>query len=42
MTKITLHKVKRKRGAVWMLRWYDSHGRRCGETIGKVGEITKR
>ncbi|MEE9130600.1 MAG: tyrosine-type recombinase/integrase [Phycisphaerales bacterium] len=42
MTKITLHKVKRKRGSVWMLRWYDSRGRRCGETIGKVGVMTKR
>lgn len=42
MTKITLHKVKRKRGAVWMLRWYDSRRRRCGETIGKVGVMTKR
>ena len=42
MTKITLHKVKRKRGSVWMLRWYDSRGRRCGETIGKFGVMTKR
>ncbi len=42
MTKISLHKVKRKTGAVWMLRWYDSRGKRCGETIGKVGVMTKR
>ncbi len=39
---ITLHRVKRKTGAVWMLRWYDSRGKRCGETIGKVGVMTKR
>ena len=42
MTKITLHRVKRKRGAVWMLRWFDSRGHRCGETIGKLGVMTKR
>lgn len=42
MTKITLHRVKRKTGSVWMMRWYDSRGRRCGDTIGKVGVMTKR
>ena len=42
MTKISVYKIKRQRGAVWMLRWYDSRGRRCGETIGKFGVMTKR
>lgn len=42
MTNISLHNVKRKNSRVWMLRWYDSQGRRCGETIGKVGKMTKR
>ena len=42
MTTITLHNVKRTNRRVWMLRWYDSRGRRCGETIGKVGLTTKR
>ncbi len=41
-TKISLHKVKRKTGSVWMLRWYDSKGKRCGDTIGKVGVMMKR
>ena len=42
MTKITLHRVKRTTGSAWMLRWYDSRGKRCGETIGKIGLMTKR
>lgn len=42
MTKITLHRVKRKTGSVWMLRWYDSRGKRCGETVGKTDLMTKR
>lgn len=42
MTTITLHKVKRKNGSVWMLRWYDSQGKRNGETIGKVGLMNKK
>ncbi len=42
MTTITLHNVKRTNGRVWMLRWYDSRGKRCGDTIGKVGVMTKR
>lgn len=40
--KITLHKVKRKRGAAWALRWYGSRGKRYCETIGKGSVMTKR
>lgn len=47
MAKVTLHKVKRPtqrapNRRVWMLRWYDTHGKRCGETIGEVGKVSKR
>lgn len=46
---ITLHNVKRTNGRVWMLRWFGLYidpktgsPRRHGETIGKVGVMTKR
>ncbi len=42
MATITLHNVKRTNRRIWMLRWYDSRGRRCGETIGKAGVMSKR
>ena len=49
MTKITLHKVKRKTGSVWMLRWFGREidpktgkPKRHGDTIGRIGMMTKR
>ncbi len=42
MTRVTLHKVKRKRGASWVLRWFGNDGRRYGEAIGDARTMPKR
>ena len=47
MTKVTLHKVSRPRPRgrprhVWMLRYYDSAGKRCGKTLGDCKQMSKR
>ncbi len=40
MPKVTLHREARR--GVWQLRWFDADGRRRGETIGKLGQLTRR
>ena len=47
MTTVRLKRFKRARPNgkvrhVWMLRWNDSHGRDCGETIGDCRTMTLR
>lgn len=43
MTRVELHKMKRKGGrVVWLLRWWGTDGKRLGETIGEVGTMSKR
>lgn len=42
MTKVTLHRIKRKAGAVWLLRWYGESGRRFGEVIGECKKLAKK
>ena len=44
MSTVTLHRVPRPsprapNRCVWMLRWYDNHSKRRGETIGDAGVI---
>ena len=42
MTTIQLHKISRKSGAVYALRWHGTDGRRFFETLGSVRKMTKR
>ena len=47
MPKVTRHQEKRptKRKLnrrLWILRWFDSTGRRRGEIIGEVGKMSRR
>ncbi len=47
MTTVRLKRFKRKRPNgkdryVWMLRWDDSNGRDCGETVGDCRTMTRR
>lgn len=43
MTRVELHQVKRGEGRkVWMLRWFGTDGKRYGETLGDVGDMSKR
>jgi len=42
MPKIALHKVKRKKGDCWCLRWFGKDGKRYCETIGSTADLTKR
>lgn len=41
MIRVTLHEVRNGNNVVRMLRWR-AGGKRCGETLGKVKEISKR
>ncbi len=42
MTNVTLHKIKRKHGACWALRWYGTDGKRYGESLGSCRKLPKR
>lgn len=47
MTKVALCKMRsptkrNPKRRVYILRWYDSQGRRCGRTVGQVGKLDKR
>lgn len=41
MIRVTLHRVRNGRNVVWMLRWRIGR-KRCGETLAKATEISKR
>ena len=40
-TQVGLHRVRNGRNVVWMLRW-TSGRKRCGETLGRVDQLSKR
>jgi len=40
--RVFLHKIKRKKRTVWMLKHLSTDGNQVSETIGKVGEMTKK